>query len=103
MRSRMATGVSRSSSATTHIAEPPTGRSSEGEGSLPDLKLVLVENGRCNARPDLLQLMIEAEIDDLSTVSTDDLTATGDTDTSEKRSKSNFLSFCIFLIFTVMF
>ncbi|GFS74159.1 cytochrome P450 3A1 [Nephila pilipes] len=42
-----------------------------------------------NARPDLLQLMIEAEIDDLSTVTTDDLIATGDTDNKDKQTKSS--------------
>ncbi|GIY20843.1 cytochrome P450 3A29 [Caerostris darwini] len=40
-------------------------------------------------RPDLLQLMIDAEIDDLSTVTSDDLTATGDTDGKETQSKGS--------------
>ncbi|GIY91601.1 cytochrome P450 3A4 [Caerostris extrusa] len=38
-------------------------------------------------RPDLLQMMIDAEIDDLSTVTSEDLTATGDTDGKETQSK----------------
>ncbi|XP_055925093.1 cytochrome P450 3A24-like [Argiope bruennichi] len=40
-------------------------------------------------RPDLLQMMIDAEIDDLSTVTSEDLTATGDSDNKEKEVKSS--------------
>ncbi|GFS94156.1 cytochrome P450 3A24 [Nephila pilipes] len=40
-------------------------------------------------RQDLLQLMIDAEIDDLKNVTSEDLTATGGTDNSEKQSKSS--------------
>ncbi|GFQ66643.1 cytochrome P450 3A12 [Trichonephila clavata] len=51
--------------------------------------IALRRKSKENARPDLLQLMMEAEIDDLSTVTTDDLTATGDTDNNEKQTKSS--------------
>ncbi|GIY20849.1 cytochrome P450 3A24 [Caerostris darwini] len=42
-----------------------------------------------NKRPDLLQLMIDAEIDDLSKVTSDDLTAKDDTEVDEKEKKSS--------------
>ncbi|GIY64975.1 cytochrome P450 3A7 [Caerostris extrusa] len=41
-----------------------------------------------NKRPDLLQLMIDAEIDDLSKVTSDDLTAKDDTEVDEKEKKN---------------
>ncbi|GIY50882.1 cytochrome P450 3A29, partial [Caerostris extrusa] len=40
-----------------------------------------------SGRPDLLQLMIDAEIDDLSKVTSDDLTAKDDTEVDEKEKK----------------
>ncbi|GFQ64052.1 cytochrome P450 3A5 [Trichonephila clavata] len=53
-------------------------------------KVIAMRRGKKESRrPDLLQLMIDAEIDDLKNVTTEELTASGGTDNSESQSKSS--------------